>query len=201
MPIYYDLVRRLDPRKTGEPQPFYPQAKAQGTIGLKELLEDMGTKVDEATLLRTLTALRGAVCKELMRSRRVHIEGWGTFFVRLEGRPVDDPEEIHAQSISVADITFQPEKDFVHACRQGKIVRDDNGFAASKACTLDEQLRILADHFAEESELTATRFKHLTGLIGGKAYEALDELMEKGYLLRKGRRASTHYVRTDKPLE
>ena len=41
----------------------------------------------------------------------------------------------------------------------------------------------------------------LTGLIGGKAYEALDTLVEKGYLLRKGRRAATHYVRTDKPLE
>ena len=201
MPIYYDLVRRLDPRKTGEPQPFYPQAKAQGTIGLKELLDDMGTKVDEATLLRVLTALRGAVCTELMRSRRVHIQGWGTFFVRLEGRPVDDPEEIHAQSIRVADITFQPEEAFVQACRQGKIERDDKGFATSKAYTLEELVQILADHFANESELTASAFKRLTGLIGRKAYDALSELVEEGYLLRKGRRAATHYVRTDRPLE
>lgn len=201
MPIYYDLVRRLDSRKTGEPQPFYPQAKAQGTVGLKELLDDMSTKVDEATLARTLMALRGAVCKELMRSRRVHIEGWGTFFVRLEGRPVDDPEDIHAQSIRVADITFRPEEAFVQACRQGKIERDDDGFAASRAYTLEDLLRILADHFATESELTATTFKRLTGLIGRKSYEALAELVEKGYILRKGRRASTHYVRTDKPLE
>ena len=201
MPIYYDLVRRPDPDKTDLPQPLYPRVVHKGTAEKKELLTDMGAKVDEATLSRVLIALRHAVCRELMRSNRVHLEGWGSFTLRLEGGPVEDPEDIHAQSIQVAGINFRPDKAFVNACREGDIKRDSNGFTASADCDLDAQLRVLADHFAEHREMTTRTFACRTGLVGKKAYNALANLVEKGYLLRLGKRAATHYIRTDKPLE
>lgn len=201
MPIYYDLVNRPDPENTGDPQPLYPRVVCKGTVKLSDLLVDMSTKVDEATLVRVLTALRAAVCTELMRSRRVHIEGWGSFSLRLEGRPVDEPEDIHAQSISVAGINFQPEKAFVKACRQGDIVRDSEGFRTSADCPLSEQLALLANYFASHVELTTNEFVRLTGIRPTKARVALAELVERGYLARMGRLSATHYVRTEMPLE
>lgn len=201
MPIYYDLVRRPDPENSGNPQPLFPRIVNKGTAELKDLLDDMGTKVDEATLLRVLMALREAVSTELMRSRRVHIKGWGSFSLRLEGRLVEEPDDIHAQSVSVADINFRPEKAFVQACRQGSIVRDSEGFRTSTDCSLAEQLALLRTYFANHVELTTRQFCHLTGLASTRAYQALAELVEGGYLRRMGQRASTHYIRTDRPLE
>jgi len=101
----------------------------------------------------------------------------------------------------VAGINFRPERAFLKECCLGSIVRTEKGYAVSADCTLEQQFQKLSDYFGEHMELTTHTFSHLTGLVGKKAYQALAQLVEKGYLSRMGQRAATHYVRTDKPLE
>ena len=201
MPIYYDFVSPPRREDGDDQRPQYPCFVNQGTVTLDDLIDLIGTKSDKATTLRVLTALEEAIAVEMRRGHRVRIEGLGSFYPHLEGRPVESKDDIHAQSIRVDTIQFKADKGFVDAC-QSDILRAPagKGIRSSADCPLDKQLSLLAQHFTTQDELTTRQFVHLTGLCTSKAYQALDNLTDSGYLLRKGTRSATHYILGDRPL-
>lgn len=195
MPIYYDFISPPQRENGSAQRPQYPCFVNQGTVSLDDLIDLIGPKCDKATTLRVLTALEEAIAVEIRRGHRVRIDGLGSFFPHLEGRPVESTDDIHAQSIHVDSILFKADKALVDAC-QSDILRApaDKGRHTSADCPLDKQLVLLAQHFATQDELTTRQFVQLTGLSTAKARKALAYLTASEYLQQKGTRSATHYT-------
>lgn len=103
MSIQYDLYETPDIRQTGEEQPLHPRVVFKGTIDQEEFLD----RVHKFTGM-SRSMLAGAMLSFQNELRDLLVNGWvvelgdiGYFSVSLQGPPVMNKNEVHAQSINV----------------------------------------------------------------------------------------------------
>ena len=103
MSLEYDLYETPDIQQTGEQQPLHPRVVFKGTIDREEFLD----RVHKFTgLSRSLLA--GAMQSFQDELRDLLADGWivemgemGYFSVSLQGPPVMNKKDVHAQSIKL----------------------------------------------------------------------------------------------------
>lgn len=114
MSLEYDLYETPDIQQTGEQQPLHPRVVFKGTIGREGFLD----RVHKFTgLSRSLLA--GAMQSFQDELRDLLADGWivemgemGYFSVSLQGPPVMNKKDVHAQSIKLKNINYRPSSRF-----------------------------------------------------------------------------------------
>lgn len=114
MSLEYDLYETPDIQQTGEQQPLHPRVVFKGTIDREEFLD----RVHKFTgLSRSLLA--GAMQSFQDELRDLLADGWivemgemGYFSVSLQGPPVMNKKDVHAQSIKLKNINYRPSSRF-----------------------------------------------------------------------------------------
>lgn len=114
MSIKYKMIKRedyLNPeglKKSG----YYPQVVRNKTVTTEELalIVARGKRLNAIETKATIELLLAGIEDELLNGNSVCFDGFGTFALTAESRPVDNPSKIRAESISVKRVTFTPSK-------------------------------------------------------------------------------------------
>ncbi|MCE5331218.1 MAG: hypothetical protein LLF95_03640 [Bacteroidales bacterium] len=127
MSIQYKMIRKGDNlNPEGQKKvAYHPQVVRADTVKLKKLCSHAaGSKSRNALELEiSMRILIEQIETELCNSNSVCIDGFGTFSLTAESRPVNDPDEIRAESISVKRVAFTTSKMFMSRLRESKFVR------------------------------------------------------------------------------
>lgn len=101
MAAQYDFQRRPNPKGDGELQPLYPRIVNKGTIDTERLVSDISrmSSFSPGDIHGLLAAIEDRVSYYLSEGHHVQLGDMGYFSAGLQGRPVMDPKEIHAQTI------------------------------------------------------------------------------------------------------
>ena len=127
MSIQYKMIKKGDNlNPEGQKKvAYHPQVVRYKTLTLKELCknasQDNSTKSIEMEM--AMRILLEQIEMELENSNHVCLDGFGTFSLTAESRPVDDPDEIRAESISVKRVAFTPSKILMDRLKHAKFVR------------------------------------------------------------------------------
>ena len=190
MSLEYDLYETPDIQQTGEQQPLHPRVVFKGTIDREEFLD----RVHKFTgLSRSLLA--GAMQSFQDELRDLLADGWivemgemGYFSVSLQGPPVMNKKDVHAQSIKLKNINYRPSsrcKKEVHwkikPERGESFTRPNREERDAEKC-----LKIINSHLAKYPCLTRADYCRLTGCSKKLALKELNGFIADGLLIRYG---------------
>lgn len=118
MAAQYDFQRRPNPKGDGELQPLYPRIVNKGTIDTERLVSDISrmSSFSPGDIHGLLAAIEDRVSYYLSEGHHVQLGDMGYFSAGLQGRPVMDPKEIHAQTIFFGKVHFRVSPDFRKRC-------------------------------------------------------------------------------------
>ena len=109
MAAHYDL--RPAPRRNDDDKPplLYPRIVSKGTVSTKRLVKDISemSSFSPGDIEGLLVSLQDRIAHYLSEGHHVQLGEIGYFSMGLEGRPVEDKKEIHAQSISFGKVRFR----------------------------------------------------------------------------------------------
>ena len=132
----------------------------------------------------------------LSEGHHVQLGDMGYFSAGLQGRPVMDPKEIHAQTIFFSKVHFRVSPDFRKRCA-GFVERAKYGFRKSAELSGAERYRRLLVFLETHPFITRKDYSSVTGLLKNKALNDLNLLVEKGYLSTIGQGSHKVYVRAE----
>ena len=151
------------------------------TKHLKEHNHLMANYIEQA-----LIALEEEIVHQLLDNNRLHIEGLGTFFLKLgfceqtdeNGNTVKphitDPSSVTSDDICIEGIGFTPDKQFTRRFTSARAVHFTNveklGYSKHSNTYTEEEVRTRLNRYLDSHELI-TR-KHFMGLFGFKGYTA-----------------------------
>lgn len=190
MSIQYDLYETPDIRQTGEEQPLHPRVVFKGTIDQEEFLD----RVHKFTGM-SRSMLAGAMLSFQNELRDLLANGWvvelgdiGYFSVSLQGPPVMNKNEVHAQSIKLKNVNFRVGSQFkkevgwqMRLERGASMTRPD-----SEGCNEEECLALIYNHLDKYPCITRIDYCRLTGHDKKRALKELNAFIEKGVLMRYG---------------
>ena len=187
MAAQYDFQRRPNPKGDGELQPLYPRIVNKGTIDTERLVSDISrmSSFSPGDIHGLLAAIEDRVSYYLSEGHHVQLGDMGYFSAGLQGRPVMDPKEIHAQTIF-----------FSKRCA-GFVERAKYGFRKSAELSGAERYRRLLVFLETHPFITRKDYSSVTGLLKNKALNDLNLLVEKGYLSTIGQGSHKVYVRAE----
>ncbi|MCI1681515.1 MAG: DNA-binding protein [Bacteroides sp.] len=196
MAIEYDFRRKPNPKGDDELQPLYPRIVSKGTITTAQLVRDISrmSTFTPGDIEGLLTAFEERISYYISEGHHVQLGDMGYFSAGLEARPVNDPKEIHAQSISFGKVHFRVSPGFRRQCG-GEVERARYGFQQSAELSGAERYRRLQVYFKTHPLITRKEYGTLTGLLKNKALNDLNLLVEKGYLYTNGRGSHKVYLR------
>ena len=190
MSLEYDLYETPDIQQTGEQQPLHPRVVFKGTIGREEFLD----RVHKFTgLSRSLLA--GAMQSFQDELRDLLADGWivemgemGYFSVSLQGPPVMNKKDVHAQSIKLKNINYRQSSRFkkevhwkIKPERGESFTRPNREERDAEKC-----LKIINSHLAKYPCLTRADYCRLTGCSKKLALKELNGFIADGLLIRYG---------------
>ena len=190
MSLEYDLYETPDIQQTGEQQPLHPRVVFKGTIDREEFLD----RVHKFTgLSRSLLA--GAMQSFQDELRDLLADGWivemgemGYFSVSLQGPPVMNKKDVHAQSIKLKNINYRPSSLFkkevhwkIKPERGESFTRPNREERDAEKC-----LKIINSHLAKYPCLTRADYCRLTGCSKKLALKELNGFIADGLLIRYG---------------
>ena len=199
MAAEYDFQRRPNPKGDGEPQPLYPRIVNKGTIATEHLVRDISrmSSFSPGDINGLLAAIEERVSYYLSEGHHVQLGDMGYFSAGLQGRPVMDPKEIHAQTIFFSKVHFRVSPDFRKRCA-GFVERAKYGFRKSAELSGAERYRRLLVFLETHPFITRKDYSSVTGLLKNKALNDLNLLVKKGYLNTIGQGSHKVYVRAEK---
>ena len=127
MSIKYKMIKRVDylnpegQKKSG----YYPQVVRSKTVTTDELALNVarGKRLNAIETKATIELLLAGIEAELLNGNSICFDGFGTFALTAECRPVDDPSKIRAESILVKRVTFTPSKPLKKRLKSATFVR------------------------------------------------------------------------------
>lgn len=164
------------------------------TVGRKYLKERLRKyNVYEADALETgINVLQREIVGQLTENRRVHIEGFGTFFLKLgfrmrkdeageEYKPhFTDPAKITGNDVTIENVGFTPDKEFLSMFSPTShhyVNGTGHGNVGHSAEYTEEQMKAMLDKYFEKgSYITRTIMEGRFGLTKYKARKWLDRL-------------------------
>lgn len=176
---------------------LHPRIVSKGTIDIEKITRDLSHRspytIEEIEGV-TSFLLRSMV-DYLKQGYEVKLGNIGYFSVKLKARPVTDKKEIRSGSIQFDNINFRASTAFKEMMGNIELVRAVFGFRASSVITQEECKELLDKFLAENHFITRREYSKLTGLLKGKALESLNQLVEEGWLAKRGSGSHLVYVR------
>lgn len=198
MTAHYDLRSAPHRKDDDKPEQLYPRIVNKGTVSTQRLVKDICamSSFSPGDIEGLLAAFEDRVSYYLSEGHHVQFGDMGYFSIGLEGRPVEDKKDIHAQSISFGKIKFRASPSF-NRKSAGRLERVQAGFGFRKSLLLSEEERYgrLMAFLNENLFITRREYCGITGLLKNKALEDLHGWVEKGILRTKGRAPHLVYLK------
>jgi len=198
MAAHYDLKPAPRRKDDDTPELLYPHIINKGTISTKQLVKDISaaSTFSPGDINGLLIALEERISYYLSEGHHVQFGNMGYFSIGLDGRPVKDKKEIHAQSISFGKVRFRSSPSFNQkSVGQLERVRPGMGFRQSAHLSEEERYTRLMNYLSENLFITRKEYSEITGLLKNKALKDLQTWVEKGVLRKKGRAPHVIYLR------
>ena len=190
MSLEYDLYETPDIQQTGEQQPLHPRVVFEGTIAREAFLD----RVHKFTL-SSRSLLAGAMQSFQDELRDLLADGWivemgemGYFSVSLQGPPVMNKKDVHAQSIKLKNINYRPSSRFKKEVHWKIKPERGESFTRPNRAERDAEkcLKIINSHLAKDPCLTRADYCRLTGCSKKLALKELNGFIADGLLIRYG---------------
>ena len=200
MAAHYDL--RPAPRRNDDDKPplLYPRIVSKGTVSTKRLVKDISemSSFSPGDIEGLLVSLQDRIAHYLSEGHHVQLGEIGYFSMGLEGRPVEDKKEIHAQSISFGKVRFRVSPSF-NQQSTGRLERVQRGLGFHQSAQLSEderRVRLMA-YLSKNPFITRREYSDITGLLKNKALDDLHLWVKKGLLREKGRGSHLVFLKAD----
>jgi predicted histone-like DNA-binding protein len=161
---------------------YYVKTRNLGKVDFQEICQNIqdNSSAKVSDVVGITEALAEETAMGIMRSKRVHIAGFGYFSlkVRLKNKKnITAPNQIRSSDLEVCGIDFQPEEAFVKRCVKGKkcfqqLVLGDYG-EKMKNCDIHATLK---EYFNEHPYITIRQFAILLNISYDMARKKLIEL-------------------------
>lgn len=194
MSAQYDLYENPPSKEPGEKKLFHARIVSSGIKKTRNIAEVIADKSSLTTgdVIGALTLLSSTVADYLSEGYYVELEGFGTFSLSLQCRPVEKKSEIHAQSISLKTVNFKSSallKDSV----QKKMTLERSKEKHIDMLTGEQRLRALRSYLSDHRFITRSVYMALTGCYRTKAVGDLNNYIEQGILVRESHGPSVLY--------
>lgn len=162
------------------------------TAALAEHLQHHGLLRPEL-LTTVLNILKRELVEHLTMNRRVHLEGLGTFYLKIglrnetddEGneqrRVVTDPRQITGESVEVTGIGFTPDSEILELLHEHfyhfNNVQPRGVAGKSEQYDIDQLANSLAQYLDEHGYITRIKFQRYYGLTRHTAMKYLKQLL------------------------
>lgn len=129
----------------------------------------------------------------------VEVGDLGFFSLKLKSRPVTNPKEIHAQSVSVVNVNFCSSGKLKRKVQAISLERASEGFATSTKGDPEKRLASLLEYLDNHPFITRKEYCNMTRLLRNKAQNELNRWVKAGYITTIG--ATTHKVYVKKKVK
>ncbi|GAE82589.1 DsbA family protein [Bacteroides reticulotermitis] len=190
MSIHYDLYETPDIRQTGEEQPLHPRVVFKGTINQEEFLDRVHkfTGISRSLLAGSMESFQNELKDLLADGWIVEMGDIGYFSVSLQGPPVLNKKDVHAQSIKLKNVNFRIGRQFRQ--KISSQLRPERGESITrprrKGHPEEECLAIINTHLSKHPCLTRADYCRMTGHDKQRALNELNSFIEQGLLIRYG---------------
>lgn len=199
MSIHYDLYETPDIQQTGEEQPLHPRVVFKGTIDQEEFLDRVHkfTGMSRSMLAGAMQSFQNELRDLLSNGWIVEMGDIGHFSVSLQGPPVMNKKDVHAQSIKLKNINFRVGSQFKKEVgwqmklERGESITRPHGDGRSE----EECLALIEEHLQKYPCLTRTDYCRLTGHTKKRAINELNAFIDLGILIRYGAGKQVVYAR------
>lgn len=199
MSIHYDLYETPDIQQTGEEQPLHPRVVFKGTIDQEEFLDRVHkfTGMSRSMLAGAMQSFQNELRDLLSNGWIVEMGDIGHFSVSLQGPPVMNKKDVHAQSIKLKNINFRvgsqlkKEVGWQMKPERGESITRPHGDGRSEK----ECLALIEEHLRKYPCLTRTDYCRLTGHTKKRAINELNAFIDLGILIRYGAGKQVVYAR------
>ena len=156
-----------------------------------------------------LTELPRVIMEYLTNNQNVHLQGLGTFSLRLGLRQYQEdegntktvytnPAKITGNDVLVEGITFRPDKEFLNLLQEHPIHIENatgRGHVGHTAQYSEEQVRRqVSNYLAEHDFITRRQLMHLMNLTEHTARKWLEQLTTAPNALLKGEKVGTLFI-------
>lgn len=132
--IRFSVHRNPKPNADGS-DTYHVRHESLETIGMEQMKGHLQfhNAIKPSLFELAFSELRSELAEHLLENRRIHLEGLGTFFLKLgfckredeEGneQPLhfDDPQQITGNEVVIDSVGFQPDKEFMDSLGDGSV--------------------------------------------------------------------------------
>lgn len=197
MAAEYDFRKNPKEKEEESENTLHPRIVSKGTIDSKRIAKDLtrATTFTEGDVIGLLAALENNIADYLKEGYEVKLGDMGYFSLRLKSRPVKDPKEIRAASVSIENINFRANTIFKKNVKDTQLVRAKRGFVSSTKIAQDECREKLLMYLDKNTFITRSTYSRITGLLKNKALNSLNEFVKEGLLVKEGKGSHVLYVK------
>lgn len=199
MSAFYDLYETADVQKTGEKQPLHPRLVARGTMTKEEFIDHVHrfSHLPRNVLSGCLEAFQDELAEALANGWKVELGDIGFFSISLKGKAVMNKKEVHAQSISLKNVTYRASTKFKRKVNQGLSLERQQSATRppGKLCSDEECLALIDKHLEKYPCINRQNYSDLTGHHKKLALKELQQFVNQGELIRYGKGAGVVYAR------
>lgn len=190
MNMKYDIFEIPDPKHPGE------KIQHLRVVGAKRMSKDTflnymseHTACSTGTVIDVLQELADVLAMSLADGQTVGIDNIGSFSLQIQKNDrtkVDDLNRIHAMSVDVKGVTFQPSKHLIdEISRKAKFVRADEE-VKSKSWEDDELEQAIRDFLATNGTMTRRQLQRCANLSLRTAARRIKHFVETGLIKNVG---------------
>ncbi len=197
MAAEYDFRKNPKGKEEESELTLHPRIVSKGTIDSKRIARDLthATTFTEGDVIGLLAALENNIADYLKEGYEVKLGDMGYFSLRLKSRPVKNPKEIRAASVSIDNINFRANTIFKRNVKGAELIRAKRGFVSSGKITQDECREKLLVYLNKNTFITRSTYSRITGLLKNKALNSLNEFVKEGFLIKEGKGSHVFYMR------
>lgn len=161
-----------------------------------------------------LTELPRVIMEQLLENKTVHLQGLGTFSLRLafrqhkgenpDAKPIfTDPADITGNEVLIDGINFRPDKEFLDLMTVRELHFENatgrGNVGHTTQYTIDEVRRYVSDYLTTHDHLTRRQLMQLLGLTKHMAWQWLERLTSEPNALLESEKVGTTFVYKMKP--
>jgi predicted histone-like DNA-binding protein len=172
---------------------LYARLKSKGTISFDELIQkiEQSSGIKRSDIVAVMSEIEDTTTRYLKDGYHVQIGQFGYLSAKLKSRPVEQKNDIRAESVIIDNVNFRPSA-WLRKNIKGPVERASIGFVDSEGMPVHERMQVLNDFLEHHPYVSRTDYTELTGLRKYKASLELNRLVEDGILVLSGK--GTHKV-------